>query len=220
MPPTATLEEIKAHQQRVEKGEITPENLPPCPRCSFESAFFKVHALRKRQFLVLVAMLIESAFCSLVRFKCPGCGKTITHYPDFAIAHKHYTRQTVMGFAANYVNCDDITYEQATIVDKKGTPGYQGRDATLAASTIHRWVTTAARFVKTCQVALDQLLQQNLVACCQDLGRQTIPKKKYRSNRRKQQLIACLRIVTVDTVFHATLGISIFTEFAIGCGFS
>jgi len=39
MPPTATLEDIKAHQQRVEKNKITPDNLPPCPRCSVESAF-------------------------------------------------------------------------------------------------------------------------------------------------------------------------------------
>ena len=45
MPPTATLEDIKAHQQRVEKDKITPDNLPPCSRCSVESEFFKIHAL-------------------------------------------------------------------------------------------------------------------------------------------------------------------------------
>ena len=39
MPPTATLEDIKAYQQKVEKDKITPHNLPPCPRCSVESSF-------------------------------------------------------------------------------------------------------------------------------------------------------------------------------------
>lgn len=28
MPPTATLEDIKAHQQKIEKSKITPDNLP------------------------------------------------------------------------------------------------------------------------------------------------------------------------------------------------
>ena len=39
MPPTATIEVIKAHQLKVEKDKIPPENLPPCPRCSVESDF-------------------------------------------------------------------------------------------------------------------------------------------------------------------------------------
>ena len=37
-------------------------------------------------------MLIKAAFCSLIRFRCPGCGKTFCFYPDFAIPYKHYTR--------------------------------------------------------------------------------------------------------------------------------
>ena len=85
MPPTATLEDIKAHQKRVEKDKIIPDNLPPCSRCSVESEFFKIHAYRERRFLIIIEMLIKAAYCSLVRFKCPGCGKTFTHYPEFAI---------------------------------------------------------------------------------------------------------------------------------------
>jgi len=92
MPPTATLEDIKAHQLKIEKGKIRPDNLPPCPRCSVESEFFKIHAYRERRFLIIIEMLIKAAYCSLLRFKCPGCGKTFTHYPDFAIPQKHYTR--------------------------------------------------------------------------------------------------------------------------------
>ena len=144
MPPTATLEDIKAYQQKVQKDKITPHNLPPCPRCSVDSNFFKIHAYRERRFLIIVEMLIKAAFCSLIRFRCPGCGKTFTFYPDFAIPHKHYTRPTIMEFAANYLESDDITYQQAVMVDNSA-PGYAQSDATLAPSTIHPWITTLVR---------------------------------------------------------------------------
>ena len=91
MPLTATLEDIKAHQQKVEKNKIAPDDLGPCPRCHLESIFFKLHAYRERRFLVIVDLLVKAVFCTLVRFRCTDCGKTITSYPDFAIPHKHYT---------------------------------------------------------------------------------------------------------------------------------
>jgi hypothetical protein len=118
MPPTATLEDIKAHQQRVEKNKITPDNLPRCPRCRVESAFFKIHGYRERRFLIIIEMFIKAAYCSLVRFGCPGCGKTFTHYPDFAIPHKHYTRQTIEGLSRAYVENDQKTYEDAVMTDE------------------------------------------------------------------------------------------------------
>jgi len=49
MPPTATLEDIKAYQRKVEKNKITPHSLPPCPRCNVDSSFFKLHAYRERR---------------------------------------------------------------------------------------------------------------------------------------------------------------------------
>ena len=83
MPPTATLEDIKAHQLKVEKDKITPDRLPPCPRCSVEPDFFKVHAYRERRFLIIIEMLIKTAFCTLVRFICPGCGQDIHRLSGF-----------------------------------------------------------------------------------------------------------------------------------------
>ena len=44
MPPTATYEDIKAYQEKVEKNKITPHGLGPCPRCNLESLFFKLNA--------------------------------------------------------------------------------------------------------------------------------------------------------------------------------
>jgi hypothetical protein len=220
MPPTATLEDIKAHQQKVEKDKITPDNLPPCPRCSVESAFFKIHAYRERRFLIIMKMLIKAAFCTLVRFKCPGCGKTITDYPDFAIPHKHYTRQSVVGFSVNYHKSDDTTYQQAVMVDNS-TPGYPQSDSTLAPSTIHRWITTLGCFTQICRRALSLLLAETPVSSiCRDLARIIIPQRKYKTQHRKKQLVGCRQVLLIEALFKATFNTSIFTKLAIRCAFS
>jgi hypothetical protein len=219
MPPTATLEDIKAHQLKIEKGKIRPDNLPPCPRCSVESEFFKIHAYRERRFLIIIEMLIKAAYCSLLRFKCPGCGKTFTHYPDFAIPQKHYTRPTITGFSARYLNSEDITYRQALMVDDS-VPGYPQNDATLAPTTIHRWVTTLSRFIQTCRTALTLLLQENPVSSiCRNLARVVIPQRKYKTKQRKKQLINCQQLMIVEAFFQATFKTSIFTKLAISCAF-
>ena len=219
MPPTATLEDIKAHQLKIEKGKIRPDNLPPCPRCSVESEFFKIHAYRERRFLIIIEMLIKAAYCSLLRFKCPGCGKTFTHYPDFAIPQKHYTRPTITGFSDRYLNSEDITYRQALMVDDS-VPGYPQNDATLAPTTIHRWITTLSRFIQTCRTALTLLLQENPVSSiCRNLARVVIPQRKYKTKQRKKQLINCQQLMIVEAFFQATFKTSIFTKLAISCAF-
>jgi hypothetical protein len=219
MPPTATLEDIKAYQEKVQKDKITPHNLPPCPRCSVDSSFFKIHAYRERRFLIIVEMLIKSAFCSLIRFRCPGCAKSFTSYPDFAIPHKHYTRQSLMGFAANYLESDDMTYQKAVMVDNSA-PGYPQSDSTLAPSTIHRWITTLGRLTGTCRTALLLLLQENpVLSICRDIARIIIPHGKFRTNHRKKQLIGCRQLIMIEAIFKAAFNTSIFTKLATRSAF-
>ena len=62
MPLTATHEEIKAYQEKVEKGKITCDGLDPCPRCNLEPEHFKIHAFRERRFLIIVKMLVEAVY--------------------------------------------------------------------------------------------------------------------------------------------------------------
>ena len=220
MPPTATLEAIKAYQEKVQKDKITPHSLPPCPRCRVDSIFFKLHAYRERRFLIIVETLVKAAFCSLVRFRCPGCGKSFTSYPDFAIPHKHYTRQSLMGFAANYLESDDMTYQQAIMVEDSA-PGYPQSDSTLAPSTIHRWITTLSCLIKTCRTALLLLLQENPVSSiCRDLAGIVIPHRKFRTYQRKTELIRCRQLIIIEAVFKAAFNSSIFTKLATRCAFS
>jgi len=219
MPPTATLEAIKAHQERVEKNKISPDNLPPCPRCNVRSEFFKIHAYRERRFLIIIEMLIKAAYCSLVRFGCPGCGKTFTHYPEFAIPHKHYTQPSITGFSARYADSDDMTYRQTVMVDGS-LPGYPKGDATLAPSTVHRWITTLGRFGQTCRTAISlQLQEEPASSICRDLAHLIVPHRKYKTEHRKKQLIGCRQLVVVEAFFQAAFKKSIFTKLATHCAF-
>jgi hypothetical protein len=219
MPPTATLEDIKAHQQRVEKNKINPDDLPPCPRCLVESVFFKFHAFRERRFLIIIDLLVEAAYCSLLRFRCPGCGKTFTHYPEFAVPHKHYTQPSITGFSDKYIGSDDMTY-QKSVMDDGSVPGYPDSDATLAPSTVHRWITTVGQLPRTCRTGLSLLLQDNpALSICRDLARLTVARRKYKTEHRRKQLIGCRHLVVIEAFFQLAFKKSIFTKLAMRCAF-
>lgn len=191
MPLSATYEEIEAYQEQVEKNKITPDGLPPCPRCNLESLFFKLHAYRERRFLIIVEVLVKAVFCTLVRFRCPDCGKTITHYPDFAIAHKHYTRQSIESFSRAYVQDDHKSYEDAVITDD-GVPERPVSGQPLAPSSVHRWISTLANLTRLYCAEMKKSLPKNSVApSFEDLNLIQIPERKYKTAKRKHCLLVC-----------------------------
>jgi hypothetical protein len=113
-----------------------------------------------------------------------------------------------------------MTYQKAVMVDSS-VPGYPQNDATLAPSTIHRWITTLGSFTQTCRTALILLLQENPVSSiCRDLARLIIPQRKYKTNQRKKLLIGCRQLVIIEAFFQATFKTSIFTKLAMHCAFN
>ncbi len=198
MPLTATIEDIKAYQEKVEKDKITSKDLPPCPRCNLDSLLFKIHAYRERRFLVIVEMLIKSVHCTLIRFRCTGCNKTITNYPDFAIPHKHYTRQTIFNFSNSYIEDDQKTYKTAVISDD-GVPE-NSDSGHLAPSTIHRWVSTLAYLNIAYQAILATSLQKNPSSnCLKNLAHLAIPERKFKTHKRKRCLLRCRWFFQVES---------------------
>jgi len=195
MPLTATHEEIKAYQEKVEKGKITSDGLDPCSRCNLEPGYFKIHAFRERRFLIIVEMVVEKVYSTLVRFKCTGCDKTVTFYPDFAIPHKHYTLQTVVKFSSTYVEDDQKTYEDA-VMTIDGVPQCSVKGRPLAPSTIHRWISTLAGIFTAYQEAKAEPLHKKASS---RLGK-PIPKKKYRTLRRKELLLKCRNLLGLSPV--------------------
>jgi len=219
MPLSATPEDIKAYQNQLEKNKIKPDNLLPCPQCLVESTFFKEHAYRDRNFLVIVDMLVKTVLSVLIRFKCPGCGKTFTYYPDFALPHKRYTRQTIAYFSRSYIQDPDVTYQKTAMVDKS-VPGYPDNEQTLAPSTVHRFITNLSRLITSAQKALDLVLQENPASTiCRNIANLTVPRKKYKTKARKDILLQCLKFFAVEALFQHTFRTSIFTKLAIHCEF-
>jgi hypothetical protein len=43
----------------------------------------------------MVDMTVQPEYAPLVRLRCPACNKTVADDPDFALPHKHYTRQSI-----------------------------------------------------------------------------------------------------------------------------
>ncbi len=219
MPLSATPENIKAYQEKLEKNKIKPDNLSPCSQCHVESTFFKEHAYRERKFLVIVDMLVETVLSALIRFRCPGCGKTFTYYPDFALPYKRYTRQTVTHFSRSYVQNPDATYQKATMVDGS-LPGYPDSEQTLAPSTIHRFITNLSRLTTSAQKALELVLQEHPAsAICRNIANLAVPRQKYKTKTRKGNLLQCLKFFDIEALFQHTFNTSIFTKLAISCEF-
>lgn len=181
---SATIEDIKAYQKKIEKNKITSEDLPSCSRCELESKFFKIHAYRERRFLIIVDLLVQAVFCALARFKCTDCGKTFSYYPDFAVPHKHYTRKTIEIFSNSYVEDAHKTYKDATTIGM-AVPERLDCGQLLSPSTIHRWVATVADlFIEVQKKAAKKLSQR----FCLYRSHLIISKKKYRTKKRR----ACL----------------------------
>jgi len=222
MPPTATMEDIKAYKTQVEKNQITAQNLPDCAKCGLAARHFKDHAFRERRFLIIVDMTVQSEYAPLVRFRCPACKKTVVYYPDFALPYKHYTRQSIVGFAERSVASETATYQQAVMVkEQHAVPGYPDGEKSLAPSTVHRWVTTLSGLPRTTQAALNLIRQQDpATKVCRDLAQLTVAPGKYKSPARKKRLLDCLRLIIVEAFFKATFHLSIFTNLAINCAFT
>jgi transposase-like protein len=199
MPLSATTEQIKAYQAQVEKDKITPEGLPPCPICQLEPLFFKLHAYRERRFLLIIEMLVKSIFCTLVRFRCTGCGKTFTQYPDFAIPHKHYTRQSIENFSAAYVNDDQKTYKTAVMTDD-GMPWYEDNRQALSASTIYHWITALARLITSSGCDGFAKIAHKAGSHFYNHPDFAIAKRKYRTSERKRCLLRCLHFFSLNVV--------------------
>jgi hypothetical protein len=218
-------QEIKEYRQKVIKGQVRC-SVKICPRCEQKPDLFKRHDVRQRQFLVIVERLIVKVMSFLVRMKCSLCGKTFTQYPSFALPYKRYVSRQIIERTLSYLQDDTMTYERATLeqnaIATKGRspPGqpmpvfYQdpGKASGLAASTVHRWVTTLGGLQKTLRAATNLLLEKDtdIHRLCFD-----VPARKYRSRQRRSLLQDCLRLFHVEARCRVLFKRSIFPELGI-----
>jgi hypothetical protein len=226
-------QDIQAYTEKVQDGPI-PCQIDTCPHCRQSPPCFHLHDVRPRRFLVVVERLVRTVLSLLVRWKCPLCSKTFTAYPSFALPYKRYVRPVIMEASQRYLDDDRLTYRQGVCqhdaTDSRGSPppgaalpifregsGEAIDERALAASTLHRWITTLGHFPQTLHAALRLLAGRDA-----SLHRQVdpIPAAKYRSEARRVLLQDCLRLLRVQKPYRCLFGVSIFPRLATTHGWT
>ena len=221
---SASLEEIEAYTEMVRQGVI-PCALPACPNCETSSDLFKRHDIRERKFNVISGQIVIVVISLLARWKCPGCNVTRTDYPGFALPYKRYTLPTILAFCGEYVENHDASYRGIVNeypLEYQSKPNFDvKRPAMMEHSTIHRWISTLGGYSCIVNTATDLILQKDPASSlCRNLASLKVPAQKFRSQLRQQCLLLCLRLVTLDAVFHSAFHVSIFPQLATNCGYS
>ncbi len=220
---SATVEQIQQHTQLVEQGLVTC-GLSPCPRCGIASDLFKHHEKRKRNFFVIVKQVVETVIGLLSRWKCPGCNKTATDYPDFALPYKRYTLPTIQAFSQVYVQDPSASYRH--LVDSCPLPykiradSDTGREPMMEHSTIHRWISTLGGYHRLVQNATDLMIQAAPTTnLCRDLAGLKVHPRKYMSLARKQTLFICFQLMKLLPIYQSIFQVSIFPKLATLSGY-
>ena len=198
--------------------------LPSCPVCNTQPALFRRHQARPRKFRILCDTLVQVVICLVIRWKCPGCNKTFTEQPPFALPFKRYTSDTILDRSGRYLEDETFTYRKTVLeegleifhasTDDGNTPV----DKALSHTTPYRWIATLGGFRETLRRALDIILQKNpATEVCRDLASLTISPNKFVKAAREETLKRSRRLIHLEAIFRAVFQTSIFPFFATGC---
>ncbi|MCK8604460.1 hypothetical protein, partial [Desulfoferrobacter suflitae] len=185
---------------------------------------FRRHQARPRKFRILCDALVQVVKCLVIRWKCPGCHKTFTEQPPFALPFKRYTSDAILHRSASYLEDETSTYRKTVLeegseifhasTDEGNTPV----DKVLSHTTPYRWIDTLGRFKEIPRRALDLILQKDpATKVYRDLAALTISPNKFVKTAREETLKRSRRLVHLEAVFRVVFGASIFPFFATGC---
>ncbi len=208
---------IQSYGEAVRRREIQP-TCNRCPNCSGEPDRFRYRGHRERVFLVIVRRLVEPVLSLLSRWKCPLCKRSFTLYPPFALPGKRYVRDCVFDHARRYLQIDELSYREAVKVEHMPV-FHEGDDRgaiderSLAHSTLHRWLSFFRSLNATLLEALRLIRERSARS---DIFRKVFAVRpaKYRSESRRDTLVAALRALSIDQVFRSLFGRSIFPDLA------
>ena len=191
-PQSATKQDIDKYTQQVKKNEVLC-NLPDCPYCKTSSKFFKRHELKERQFNIIENMLVLVVIGLLIRWKCPGCNKTFTQYPWFAVPYKRYTLPTIIDLCWQYLENSLLSYRK--LVETLCPVQHKSGNMLLQHSTIYQWITTLGSYSVIIRESQRLILEGNpRSSIVRVLSNFSVFGRKYRSSTRKTILINCKKI--------------------------
>jgi transposase-like protein len=218
---TATAEQIQEHTDQVRQG-LDPCYLPLCPHCGIAPDFFKRHEKRRRIFYIIVELIVTKVLGLLSRWKCPGCNKTVTSYPGFALPYKRFTRPTIHSFSQSYVQEPSVSYRKLVAACPLAYEvSDSNREPMMEHSTIHRWISTMGSYSHLVQTATDLVIQaEPSTRLHRHLAGLKISPGKYRSPSRKQTLLTCFHLVFLMPIYRAIFQTGIFPKLATRSGYT
>jgi hypothetical protein len=223
MSSSVTPIEIESYSNHVLRNMIRCE-LPSCAVCHTPPSLFTRHQARPRGFYILCDILVQVVLCLVIRWRCPGCKKTFTQQPPFALPCKRYVRETLLNFTGCYLEEETATYRK--VVLEEGMPIFHAStsgegtidDRSLAHSTPYRWISALGGFKEILRCAQDLILQKNPASTvCRDLAAVNVSAQKYVKAGRESVLKRCRQILHLEAQFRTTFGASIFPFFATRC---
>jgi hypothetical protein len=218
-PQSSTLEQIAEYNKMVLDNNV-PCILPPCPRCVVSSDQFCRHELRKRQFHVIIDEVVHVEQGVIIRWKCPGCDKTFSQYPHFALPHKRYTLADIMAYAKRYLGDEKITYSRLLKIWAAGYERQENDEAQLWPSTVHRWITTLGNCPQILRKALALIHQKDLsTGLTRTLAQLKVSSRKFLTEARRKALLGCLQLLFVEAIYRRIFAVSIYPKLAAACAY-
>ena len=166
-------------------------------------------------------ILVEVIESWRVRFRCRHCRKTFTEYPPFALPHKRFVKQDVLGRALKYLSAErtptcPATYRYATW-ECRGPLSYaedqEGRQ--FSHSTIWRWLSWLGSLKDLMQQATQLILQKDPQANLH-WKPHPIANHKVCSEERRKTLEQAAGMLDVVETFSLLFGVSLFTHLGTG----
>ena len=168
-------------------------------------------------------ILVEVIESWRVRFRCRHCRKTFTEYPPFALPHKRFVKQDVLGRALKYLSAEKkpkpkcrATYREA-VWEGRGPLSYaedqEGRQ--FSHSTIWRWLSWLGSLKDLMQQATQLILQKDPQANLH-WKPHPIANHKVCSEERRKTLEQAAGMLDVVETFSLLFGVSLFTHLGTG----
>jgi len=209
------IEEIETHEKQVRSGLI-PDVLKFCELCNESLNSLKLHEARFRVFYYIVDCYVYKKESWLGRWRCTACKKTFTYYPEYCLPYKRYVKADILKYCSTYLNNAEISYasvakDNFNVIVHKDVE--ETKQCTLSGTSIWRWLSFLCTLSKVEQKGL-QLIREKSSECQIFREVYTISKLKYRTLKRKNQLLQALKLFKVEEVFKEIFSSTIFPKFA------
>ena len=195
---------IERYQQEAESQD-SPDCC--CPGCQQQAPGYRPHDRRRRQFYVVVGNWVHRFFTTLVRWKCAVCGTTFTFYPSFCVPYKRFILADITRLSGRYVEADEASYR--SVVRCRGMAiGYAEEPSTLkqlSPTTLWRWLGDLGACQARLQAGL-RLIQQKDPRLALHRQIRPVAARKYRTERRREQLQTGRFLLSVAEVFNHLFG--------------